>query len=128
MIFITKHISNHIIKYDQYFAVFIWIMFFNIFINIIHITRVFNKSLRILKCFKLVFWRLLTNNWYFVSYRFLANKKILSIYGWLLIIMIQFLWPIWIMFFYTFFYDSSKLIIFVLLYYIVRFIFFFFSF
>ena len=35
-------------KYDQYFAFFIWIVFFSIFINIIHIIRVFNKSFRII--------------------------------------------------------------------------------
>ena len=61
------------------FAFFIWIVFFNIFINIIHIFRVFNKS------FKLVFSRLLINNWYFASYETLAYKWILSIAGWWLI-------------------------------------------
>ena len=35
--FVAKHISNHIIKYYQYFAFFISIVFINIFINIIHI-------------------------------------------------------------------------------------------
>ena len=34
---ITKHISNHIIKCNQYFPFLIWIVFFNILINIIHI-------------------------------------------------------------------------------------------
>ena len=32
---ITKHISNHVIKNNQYFVFLIWILFFNIFINII---------------------------------------------------------------------------------------------
>ena len=35
--FFTKNISNHIIKFDQYFVFFIWEVFFNAFINIIHI-------------------------------------------------------------------------------------------
>ena len=41
---ITKHISNHIIKNDQYFLFFIWIIIFNVFINITLIIPVFNKS------------------------------------------------------------------------------------
>ena len=48
MFFIAKHISNHIIKCDQYFAFLIWIVFFSSFINIIQIIRVFNKSFRII--------------------------------------------------------------------------------
>ena len=43
---ITKHIRNHIIKCNQYF--FVRIIFFNIFINIIHILCVFNKSFSVL--------------------------------------------------------------------------------
>ena len=35
---ITKHISNHIIKNNQCLAFLIWILFFNIFINVIHIS------------------------------------------------------------------------------------------
>ena len=46
--FITKHISNQIITNDQYFMFLIWILFFNIFINIIHIIRVLNKTFRII--------------------------------------------------------------------------------
>ena len=33
----TNHISNLIIKYDQYFIFFNWILLFNIFMNIIRI-------------------------------------------------------------------------------------------
>ena len=35
--FITKHISNHVIKNDQYFSLYIWIISINNFINVIHI-------------------------------------------------------------------------------------------
>ena len=42
-------ISNSVtMKYNQYFLFFIWVRFFNIFINIIHIIRVFNKSFKII--------------------------------------------------------------------------------
>ena len=37
----VKHISSHIIKQNQYFSIFIWIVFINIFINMIYIVRVF---------------------------------------------------------------------------------------
>ena len=49
--FITKPISNHIIKYNQYFIFLVWIIFFNIFINIIHIIFVSIKALESFKCF-----------------------------------------------------------------------------
>ena len=45
--FATKHISDHIIKYNQYLAFFVWIVFINIFLNYIAIIQVFNKSFRI---------------------------------------------------------------------------------
>ena len=40
-------ITNHIMKDKLYFTVFIWIVFFNIFMNVFHIIRVF-KSFRII--------------------------------------------------------------------------------
>ena len=45
--FLTNHINNHIIKYDQYFVFFIWIVVINISINI-QIIQVFSKSFRII--------------------------------------------------------------------------------
>ena len=45
---ISIYISDQIIKEDQYFTFFIGIVFTNIFININHIIRVFNKSFRII--------------------------------------------------------------------------------
>ena len=48
LFFITKHISNHIIN-NQHFNVFIWIIFFNIFSDIIDIILVFNKSFKIIE-------------------------------------------------------------------------------
>ena len=45
--FITKHISSNIIKNNQDSTFSIWILFLNIFMNIIHIIRVFNKIFRI---------------------------------------------------------------------------------
>ena len=42
--FITMHISNHFIKSNSCFLFFNWIAFFNIFINIIHIIWISNKS------------------------------------------------------------------------------------
>ena len=47
MLFINKHSGNHIIKYNQYFTLFIWIVFFNIFINMKHIICIFNKGFRL---------------------------------------------------------------------------------
>ena len=49
LFFINRHISNHIIKSNKYLTFLIWVLFFNVFINIIHIIRVFNKRLRIIK-------------------------------------------------------------------------------
>ena len=46
-LFIAKHISNHIMKYKQYFTFHASIVLFNIFTNIIHIIQVFNKCFRI---------------------------------------------------------------------------------
>ena len=46
--FITEHIRNHIIKDYQYSAFLVWIKFFNIFVNMIHTIRLFNKSFRII--------------------------------------------------------------------------------
>ena len=46
--FATKHISDHIVKYNQYLAFFVWIVFINIFLNYIAIIKVFNKSFRII--------------------------------------------------------------------------------
>ena len=43
--FFTRHSNNHNIKYSQQFW-FIWIVFINVFINIVHIIRVLNKSFR----------------------------------------------------------------------------------
>ena len=51
-----------------------WIAFFNVFINIIHIIWVFNKSLESLKCFKPVLSQLLIKKWYFPLYGSLAYK------------------------------------------------------
>ena len=45
---ISIYISDQIIKEDQYFTFFIGIVFTNIFININHIIRAFNKSFRII--------------------------------------------------------------------------------
>ena len=45
---LLPHISNYIIKYNRYFLYFIWVIFFNIFINIIHINWVLDLSFRIL--------------------------------------------------------------------------------
>ena len=53
--FITKHISNHIIKSDYYFTFFIWAVFFNVFIKNILIIRVFINTLESLKYFEPVF-------------------------------------------------------------------------
>ena len=50
------------------------IAFFNVFINIIHIIWVFNKSLESLKCFKPVLSQLLIKKWYFPLYGSLAYK------------------------------------------------------
>ena len=47
LFFITKHISN--IINNQHFNVFIWIIFFNIFSDIIDIILVFNKSFKIIE-------------------------------------------------------------------------------
>ena len=44
--YVTKHTSNDIIKYDQYFALFIWIVFIIGFINIIYIINIFDKRCR----------------------------------------------------------------------------------
>ena len=48
MFFIIMYISNHIIKYGQYFAFLSWIVFFNISINILQIIWVLSKSFRII--------------------------------------------------------------------------------
>ena len=48
--FVIKNISNHIIKNNYCFTIFIWIKFFNTFLDII---RVFKKALESLKCFNL---------------------------------------------------------------------------
>ena len=66
---VSKNISNYIIKNNQYFSFFIWIIIVIVFINIIHIIRVFIKSFRIIE-------RFLNENWYFASYRSLAYKYI----------------------------------------------------
>ena len=42
--YVTKHASNDIIKYNQYFALFIWIVFIIGLINIIYIINLFNKG------------------------------------------------------------------------------------
>ena len=36
-VFITQHICNYIMEYNQYFALFIWIVIINNWINIIQI-------------------------------------------------------------------------------------------
>ena len=78
---ITNHISNSVIKYSKNFARFIWITFSNIFLNIIHIIQVFNKSFRILKIFTPS--RFLISNWYFAYYKYFVYRNIiLSICGW----------------------------------------------
>ena len=48
---VSKNISNYIIKNNQYFSFFIWIIIVIVFINIIHIIRVFIKSFRIIERF-----------------------------------------------------------------------------
>ena len=57
--------SAIISKTMNHFSFFVWVVFFNIFINIIYIIRVFNKRFRIIKCFKPVLSCLLIRNWYF---------------------------------------------------------------
>ena len=80
--FITKQISNHI-RNNQYFALFIWILFFNIFTVISSITFKYSiKDLESFKCFKSFF---LISNWYFASYWSLAYQYILSLSVWWLI-------------------------------------------
>ena len=58
-----------------------WIAFFNIFINIIHIIRVFNKSFRVFRILQ-VCTLALVNNCYFASDGPLAYKQNLSISCW----------------------------------------------
>ena len=43
MFYVTKHISNHIIKHSQYFVFFIWIVSINISVTIVNIIWVFNS-------------------------------------------------------------------------------------
>ena len=57
----------------------------NIFVNIMHIIRILDKSFRIIKCFNPIFSLFLIKNWYLSSYGSLAYKYILSISGWLFI-------------------------------------------
>ena len=80
-LFVTKH-SIHIIKYNQYFAFFIWIVFFNTFIKISHIIEIFINALESLECFNPEPWRFLVKNWYFASQGSLAYQWILSASGW----------------------------------------------
>ena len=133
--------SNHIVKFNQYFVLLIWIAFFNIFVNIIYIIRVFEYSIKTLEPL-----------WYFrpTPSRFAScgsSHKKLSLSGWWLVSLTnafvfqdpespiinilyewtgicgQFQW-------YSFMFYlviTSKLIIFVLVYYIVTFSFFFFT-
>ena len=54
-------ITNHMLKDNLHFTVFIWIVFFNIFMNVIHIFE-YSKALESFKCFKRVLPRLLSNN------------------------------------------------------------------
>ena len=49
--FVTAHISIPSIKNNQYFVFLVWIIFSNIFINIIHIIGEFNETFRIMKMF-----------------------------------------------------------------------------
>ena len=44
--FVIKHINNHIIKYNKYFAFFTWTVFINFFVDI---TNVIQFSLKILE-------------------------------------------------------------------------------
>ena len=62
---------------------FICIVFINIFVNILHIISILNKSLGSLKGFNSVPSLLLIEHWYLASYESLAYKDILSISGWL---------------------------------------------
>ena len=67
----AKHIRKNIIKCDQYFTFFIWIIIINIFVNIINVISVLiplKMPLESLKCFKSTLSCFLINNWYFVSY------------------------------------------------------------
>ena len=60
----------------------------NVFINIIHIIRIFNKSFGIIKMFqsyRKYNFLFLIKNWYLSWYRSFAYKYILSISGWLFI-------------------------------------------
>ena len=80
--FLLVSISAIISSKTINFFVFYWNYIFNVFINLIHIILVFNKSFRIVKMLYsniLIFF--LIKNWYFASYGSLAYKWILSISG-----------------------------------------------
>ena len=80
--FTVKHISNHIIKYDQYFGFYIWILIFNILQTSSISFENSIKALESLKHFMSAPSHLLISNWYFASRRFLAYNWILSIFCW----------------------------------------------
>ena len=81
-VFVTKHISNHVIKHEQYCAVFIWIALVNIFVKIIHITSEFNKNFKIIKMI------LSISGWWLINLRSAFNFPDLEppiiniLYGW----------------------------------------------
>ena len=77
--FVIKQISKYVIKCNQYFASFIYIVFINILINIIYIIQLFYKCFRINA---MLFSRFLINNWYFASYGAFAYRNISSISSW----------------------------------------------
>ena len=80
-LFITKHISNDFIKYNQYFyllfglysSIFLWIWSISFEYSI--------RAFKLFKYFKPVLFLLLISNWYFASYGSFAYKKNLSMSG-----------------------------------------------
>ena len=71
---VIKHISNHIIEYDQNFSSFIWIIFFRISVIPFILFEYSIKAFESLKYFKPVLSLLLISNYYFASYESLAYK------------------------------------------------------
>ena len=65
IVFVTKHIGSHIFKYGQYFAFFIWIVFFLISFDKYHPYQlsIILNALKALQCFKPTLSSLLINNW-----------------------------------------------------------------
>ena len=58
--FVIKYLSNHTNMINIVF--FSWIVFINIFLDIMHIIRVINESSNIITCFNPKLSRLLINN------------------------------------------------------------------